>query len=871
MKKIKLLVYLLILSLLFSCEQPTEKRKIKLANNNSRRQSSEQSTTTLRLVSREQRSVAVMFFQNKTGDENLQWLQKGLAEMLIRSLSQSHSLSILTTDRLFEVLKRLEMIESPREINMEMAAVVAKEANVETVITGNISRIGDSLQISVKLHEPGQGMVFTEQQVEGVGLEKILVMVDQLARKVKGDLQIELEKQEKSRGIAELSTHSLKAWQRYTAGIEKMSQLHYAEAAKELELALELDSTFVAAYLRLGSAYFSLGKQKQAIEIAKVLKNLKSKASAQEQFQIARFQAGIDNDLQKIVALNREWLEKFPEDRDANLGVAGFNFNLHDYEQAIHYYRRVLEIDPKYSLAYNQLGYAYAYIGDFKNALAILEKYREINPDQPNPYDSLGEIYSFLGDYRQAESNFQQAIRKHKDFIASRENLADLKLDQGQYKQSLELFKTYFQQAPDGQYKTRALACLGLTNWRLGKYENAIRNYRQALQENNNSIVLIERIIEIYQEMGDSTGANQFLKQNYQSFKKRVLQNNQPLFTLTGLAVLSLTHDLNTEETISLLEKAITGVKNKTLELQVKFLLTLLYLKTDKIEAINSLWEGQESLQLMTFLRVVRNLSYTGIWKNYFLINRLYYKEVEAGIQNYNILIDYAVEHQLKMVEMIFRIFLADVYRHQGDVVNTENQLKMAGVPPEQTWLLIGPFENRNGFLKKFPPEKKIELNKVCQFEDRNYAWQSANDGQADGFINLKHHFQRPNWSVAYGLIDLKSPGERSVQLRVGSNEALKVWLNDEEVWKFNAVRQAILDDNVIPVRLKTGRNRILVKVCNRVGEWGFYLRVTDQTGNGIPELIFENPQQAKGSGQQAQISRPKYRTSELVAFPTDY
>ena len=98
------------------------------------------------------------------------------------------------------------------------------------------------------------------------------------------------------------------------------------------------------------------------------------------------------------------------------------------------------------------------------------------------------------------------------------------------------------------------------------------------------------------------------------------------------------------------------------------------------------------------------------------------------------------------------------------------------------------------------------------------------------------------NWSVAYGWICIESPDERNVQLRVGSNDAVRVWLNDEEVWRFNQFRLAILDDNIVGVTLKKGLNSILVKVCNRVGIWGYYFRVTDKQGHGIPDIRFVSP-----------------------------
>jgi TolB-like protein len=115
------------------------------------------------------RSIAVMFFQNQTGDQNLQWLQKGLTEMFIRALSQSRSLSVLSTERLHEILDRISKGDAPKSIDLDMAAIVAQEANVEAILVGNITKSGDELKINVKLKLPNQGLVLREESVEGSG------------------------------------------------------------------------------------------------------------------------------------------------------------------------------------------------------------------------------------------------------------------------------------------------------------------------------------------------------------------------------------------------------------------------------------------------------------------------------------------------------------------------------------------------------------------------------------------------------------------------------------------------------------------------------------------------------------------------------
>ena len=54
-----------------------------------------------------------------------------------------------------------------------------------------------------------------------------------------------------------------------------------------------------------------------------------------------------------------------------------------------------------------------------------------------------------------------------------------------------------------------------------------------------------------------------------------------------------------------------------------------------------------------------------------------------------------------------------------------------------------------------------------------------------------------------------------------------------------NTSRGAIIDDDIANVTLQPGLNKILIKVINRWAEWGFYFRVTDEDGKGLPDIEY--------------------------------
>jgi len=828
---------------LITCNQNQEKRKIKLSEENSISQRNEQFTSTIHLEPTLRRAIAIMFFENKTGDQNLEWLQKGLTEMLIRSLSQSSSLSVISTDRIFEILNQLE--KSPQALDLDMAAVVAQETNVEAVLTGNISKNGDSLRINVKVVEPNQGKILKEESVEGAGLENIFSMVDQLSQKIMNSLQFALD-EEQSKGIADLMTNSVEAMRHYASGIDLMNEYLLSDAIKQFENAIDIDSTFVSSYLRLCPLLYYQGEIEKSNQALHKLLSLKYKATPQEKYQIDRLEAGFSGDSRKTIEVSQQWLQQYPDDLDANLNLAGIYYSFRNFEQAAHYYQKVLTIDPKYKMAYNVLGYSYANTGNYTDAITALKKYKELAPDEPNPYDSIGEIYLFQGNYKQAEKHFKQALDINEQFLPALIHLGDTYLDKGKYKKALKICNNSLDKDSDPTDKAALYTTIGFTEWRLDQTDEAITSFKKSLECRNDQYLVMTWLDEVYKDHNDSFGRIQSLKKNYDFFKQNI--EKYPI-QFVFLANLSLRYDINIEETISIINEVMNTTENLMNRMRCRFLLALLYLKTNQLDEYKKFSEDFAA----NFIEIINSVpdiprAYS-TWRNFSIFNQYAYQFIDEGIEKYNQLIKLCLENELKISEMVFRSLLADLYFHSGGREKAKEQLKVAGIPEESKWFVIGPFDHKNGFNKIFPPEKKAKLDKLYKGKSQSITWLCANDEFHDGYVDLQKILKQYNWSVGYGLIYIKSPDSKNVQIRVGTNDAAKIWLNDELVWKYNRGRDASFDDDIIKVCLKTGLNKILIKVCNRISLWGFYFRVTDEKGDGMPGIEFvsaDNVQQIK-------------------------
>lgn len=102
--------------------------------------------------------------------------------------------------------------------------------------------------------------------------------------------------------------------------------------------------------------------------------------------------------------------------------------------------------------------------------------------------------------------------------------------------------------------------------------------------------------------------------------------------------------------------------------------------------------------------------------------------------------------------------------------------------------------------------------------------WRSM---QADehGFVDLQS-FERRDYCIGYAWTALESPQELDAWLAIGSDEGLKIWLNGELVHDRWVRRISKLDDDIVPLKLRAGENRILIKIQNATGDWSFVSRM---------------------------------------------
>ncbi len=224
--------------------------------------------------------------------------------------------------------------------------------------------------------------------------------------------------------------------------------------------------------------------------------------------------------------------------------------------------------------------------------------------------------------------------------------------------------------------------------------------------------------------------------------------------------------------------------------------------------------------------------------------------------------------------------FQANLERDSHQRKAVKARLKRLGFIKD--WWVIGPFDNegKGGFERPYPPEKEIELKSTYKGRERDVRWRPFPPINGFGYQNLATVF-RPNLQVcAFALAGVQSDKDQPVAIRIGSDDAIKVWLNGHQVLSNSAYRPPGFDQDVIGANLQKGFNYILVKVCQKDGNWGFRLRLTKPDGSPVSgfkiisagQLKEQKFERSEGAGEAPDVaSATKAMTAHAENNPKDF
>jgi hypothetical protein len=197
---------------------------------------------------------------------------------------------------------------------------------------------------------------------------------------------------------------------------------------------------------------------------------------------------------------------------------------------------------------------------------------------------------------------------------------------------------------------------------------------------------------------------------------------------------------------------------------------------------------------------------------------------------------------------------LLDAARHPSQVVSIIEKLKEQGETIDQSkqlgflpnWRLIGPFDNVGtvNFDKAFPLESdwmKGTIKDEYQGKTEVVQWKTETTTAPDGVVDLATVYAKEKGCIIYALAEFDSEKDQVAEVRLGCINGNKTWVNGKLVMSNEVYHTgAQIDQYSEPIRLKAGKNQILLKICQNeqkepwAQDFQFQLRICDSTGKAI-------------------------------------
>lgn len=172
-----------------------------------------------------QTTVSVLYFTNTAGSEDLKWLEKGLADMLLTDLSLSDELQIVEREELEKIIEEQKFSLSGLA-DEDQSIEIGKLLSAEIILTGSFIAAGDTLRVDAKLLDSETGALKTAVKAEGPA-DRILEIENEIAKNIYTGLSLEIPE-----AIAAKKNAPVSAVQAYYQGMMLFDNKEYAAAVE---------------------------------------------------------------------------------------------------------------------------------------------------------------------------------------------------------------------------------------------------------------------------------------------------------------------------------------------------------------------------------------------------------------------------------------------------------------------------------------------------------------------------------------------------------------------------------------------------------------------------------------------------------------
>jgi serine/threonine protein kinase/tetratricopeptide (TPR) repeat protein len=348
-------------------------------------------------------SVAVLEFENLSGDPDLDWLTTGLPDMLATDLAQSPELEVVSLGELYPVLSELGGQED-LALSREVIERIAARTGVRSVLTGSFARSGDAIRISARLEDAESGRVLLSEKAEAVGEGNLFRLVDEITARIKARFEIEPPAEALDRDLRDVTTASVEAYREYAEGIRLHERYREEEALPYFQRAVELDPEFAMALAKLGVVMSNLGRQEEGDEYAvRALEHVDRLSERERLYIQGWYWSRKPSTLGKAFEAYQRAIELYPDHGSARHNLGNLLFETERYHEAIEQLEELRSRGMLFPATYEQLAQAYLAVDDVDSAREVLEEFNRRNPDDWTTLVPLAQIDIIEGDEASGE------------------------------------------------------------------------------------------------------------------------------------------------------------------------------------------------------------------------------------------------------------------------------------------------------------------------------------------------------------------------------------------------------------------------------------------------------------------------------------
>jgi adenylate cyclase len=362
-------------------------------------------------------SIAVLAFDNMSGDPKQDYLCDGIAEDIITQISQFYNMFVIARNSSFSYKGKKVKVRQ-----------VAEELGVRYVLEGSVQKSGDRVRITAQLVDAITGKHLWAHRYDRE-LKDIFAIQDEITRQVVAELAVKLVGGEIER--IRLDTQNLEAWTCFRKAIEKFRRFNmegFLQARELSKKAIEMDPDFPGGYYMLCWTYaltVKLGWSKSPREDLKRAEEIVNKCLALNDSDPHAY------NLLGYIYLGRRQYDKAIQQGQHAVSLAPSMADSHAYladslmlagraEEAIEEMTKAMRLAPVYPTWYLwTLGQAYYSAGRFEEAIATFEEHLKREPDL-NSQLWMAVIYSAWGREEEARAEAEAFLRKRPTYSLER-------------------------------------------------------------------------------------------------------------------------------------------------------------------------------------------------------------------------------------------------------------------------------------------------------------------------------------------------------------------------------------------------------------------------------------------------------------------